>query len=204
MRLFQTQAESASTLMRWRWTVWCSCIIGVSTWLAPQANADFLGPYSLGNFTLLNQNADGTAVTMDGGLSVILTGGNTGSGLQGSTDLFITAAATGTVHFQYSYFSLDDPSFDAAGYLIDGLFTQLTDTSGDSGVTDFPIVAGHSFGFRVATLDNIGEPGVLTISDFSAPDPHSGGTPAPEPGAWPLVLVLSAAFALWRRKEAIR
>src|SRR5262252_4296042 len=117
MRLFQTQAESASTFMRWRWTVWCLCIIGVSSGLAPQANAAFVGAYALGNFTLLNQNADGTAVTMDGGLSVVLTGGNNGSGLQGYADLFITAAGTGTVQFQYSYFSLDDPSFDAAGYL---------------------------------------------------------------------------------------
>src|SRR5262249_24335133 len=94
-------------------------------------------------------------------------------------------------HFQYSYFSLDIAPFDTAGYLVDGLFSPLTQNSGDSGSVSFAIAAGHTFGFRVATLDNLGEPGILTVSGFSAP---SGPTNAvPEPGNW---LVAGAALAL--------
>ena len=60
----------------------CSLVLAAIGFLAPSAHAGFVGPYSLGNFTLLNTNADGSASTLDGGLSVNLTGGNNGSGLE--------------------------------------------------------------------------------------------------------------------------
>jgi hypothetical protein len=192
--------------MRWRWTVWCWGLIGGLSALAPEANASFIGTYALNNFTLFNQNADGSAATFDGGLSAVLTGGNTGSGVAGFTDLFITAPVSGMVHFQFSYLSLDTPTWDDAGYLIDGVYTQLADTDGDFGTADFPISAGQSFGFRVNTLDNEGEPGILTVSDFNAPEPSSGGgsvgtPPAPEPATWPVLLVVLSAAAFRLRKE---
>jgi hypothetical protein len=177
----------------------CACwLLAAGALLVPQAQAAFVTPYALSNFVLTNTNADGTAVTNDGGVSVILTGGNNGSGLNGTTDLTVAAAASGTVHFQFSYFSFDLPGFDAAGYLLDGVFTQLTDTSGDTGTVNFAVLAGHQFGFRIATLDNEGEPGVLTISAFSAP----GGTaPVPEPAGWTLgaAAVLVFGIHVWLR-----
>jgi hypothetical protein len=105
-------------------------------------------------------------VTNDGGLSVVLTGGNNGSGLSGTTSLTITAPASGLVHFQFSYFTLDIPGFDSAGFLLDGVYTQLAALSGDTGTGNFAVAAGHTFGFRVETSDNQGEPGVFTISDL--------------------------------------
>jgi len=177
----------------------CCWLIAAGSFLAPQARAGFIQAYDLANFTLTNQNADGAAVTPDGGSSVVFTGGNNGSGLSGSTDLTIAAAISGLVSFQYSYLSLDTPGFDTAGFLVNGLFTQLTDTSGDSGKTAFSIAAGQRFGFRMTTFDNQGEPGILTISNFSAP---SSAAAAPEPATWLLALAAFAAFAARRALRA--
>jgi hypothetical protein len=158
-----------------------------------------VGPYALGNFSLVNVNADGTAVTNDGGLSVIIIGGNNGSGLAGTTDLTIAAAASGAVQFQFSYSSADDPTFDEAGYLLDGVYTRLAGGFGDpaTGTANFAVLAGHIFGFRVATFDNQFEPGVFTISDFTAPAATSG---VPEPATWTLGFAAIAAFGFVRRR----
>jgi hypothetical protein len=140
---------------------------------------------------LTNTNADGTAVTPDGGLSILLTGGNNGSGFPGTTDLTMIAARAGVIQFDYSYASLDPAPFDFSGYLLGSIFTQLTDTDGVSGSATFNVAAGELFGFRVGTTDNIGEPGILTISNFSAPVSE---TAAPEPGSF--LLLLAGAIAV--------
>src|SRR5262249_20197159 len=120
-------------------------------------------PYALNAFALFNNNADGSAISPDGGLSVILTGGNNGSGLTGTTDLVTTANASGVIAFSYMYSSLDTPGFDWAGYLIGNLFTQLADTDGQAGTASFTVSTGDIFGFRVETFDNTQEPGVFAI-----------------------------------------
>jgi hypothetical protein len=202
MNLFQTQAQTASTVIpgRRRAHTYCHLLAAIAL-LAPAAHASFIGTYALANFNLQNQNADGDVMTPDAGLSIVLTGGNNGSGLPGTTDLFITAAASGLVQFDYQYFSMDFPPFDSAGFLLNGAFTELAGTSGDSGSASFSVLAGQTFGFRIATLDNEGEPGILTVSDFAAPL-GDGSAPVPEPGGWPLGVLLTAALAVWRLKEA--
>src|ERR1035437_2143312 len=162
--------------------------------LEPQAKAASI-PYPLSFFLLTNSNADGTAVSPDGGISVILTGGNNGSGLSGTTDLLAIATGLGSIQFQYTYFSLDAPTFDRAGYLIGDQFTPLADTTGQFGTALFLVVGGDSFGFRVATDDNPGEPGVFTISDFSVASPA-----VPEPATLPLVLAAATAMAVGIRR----
>jgi hypothetical protein len=148
-------------------------------------------PYPLSFFVLTNSNADGAAVSPDGGISVILTGGNNGSGLSGTTDLVAVATAAALIHFQYSYSSLDDPMFDRAGYLIGDQFTPVADTDQQSGTASFLVIDGDIFGFRVATDDNTQEPGVFTISDFSV-----DSTTAPEPSSMPLMFVGIMAMAV--------
>ena len=161
--------------------------------LVPQAKAASI-PYPLSDFVLTNLNADGTAVSPDGGISVILTGGNNGSGLSGTTDLLAIATGPGSIEFQYTYFSVDQPTFDQAGYLIGDQFTPLADTTGQFGSALFLVMGGDIFGFRVATDDNTGEPGVFTISDFSV-----ASTAVPEPATLPLVLAAMAMAAGIRR-----
>ncbi len=168
-----------------------------------KANAAFVSPYALNNFMLINTNADGTAVTPDGGLSIVLTGGNNGSGMPGTTDLVTTAQAAGLVQFKYSYFSLDIAHQDFAGYFLGNAFTQIADVSGQMGTVSFMVPLGQTFGFRVGTADNQFEPGVLTLSSFSGPGASTG---VPEPGGAQLLLLAGAATAAccWRRRQALR
>lgn len=176
--------------------------LGLGFALTPAAKAGFIGDYALSQFTLANTNADGFAVSQNGGSSILLTGGNNGSDQPGTTDLITAAAGAGTVQFQYSYSALDFPGFDFAGYLLGGAFTQLADTDGQSGTTMFTVSPGQPFGFRVGTLDNTGEPGMLTISNFSAP---SGTGAVPEPGTGTtMLLAAAAAIAVQRRLSGTR
>ena len=198
-------------------TVRVSCVLACMLSLALPARASFIGLYSLANFTLINSDltggtsgTNGFAISPDGGLSVMLTGGNSGSGLAGTTDLIINAAAAGLVQFQYSYASADSPGFDFSGYLLAGNFFPLSDSNGICnaascpGMAHFAVSVGQSFGFRLGTMDNQGEPGILSISSFSAP---GNDTPLPEPGNGVAMVVLFAAAAaakLWRLKRGRR
>lgn len=175
----------------------CAVVFGLA--LAPRADAAFVGDYSLGRFALFNNNADGSFATPDAGATLVLTGGNTGSGLPGTTDLLTTATGSGLVSFQYSYAALDFPGFDYAGYLLGNNFFQLADTNGQSGMASFGVTAGNSFGFRVGTLDNTGERGVFTVTNFSAPS--GNGAAVPEPGTAGLLLLGGAAVAVARSRR---
>ncbi len=149
-----------------------------------EGQAAFIGGYAPGNFTLTNIEADGVATLQQDG-SLLVIGGNSGSGNPGTTDFLIAALETGVVTFNFYYSAQDFPGFDFAGYILGNSFVQLADTVGSSGFVSFSVAGGQTFGFRVATLDNTGEPGQLTISDFNAP---GGGTAIPEPGTWTSIL----------------
>ncbi|MDQ6662955.1 MAG: hypothetical protein M3Z23_01010 [Acidobacteriota bacterium] len=159
--------------------------------------------YSFNNFTLSNVATcggdvpNGSALTPDNGNSIVLTGSNSGSGCAATTTLMATAAAAGTVQFSYSYSSLDTPGADFAGYLRNSVFTQLADTNGQSGTVMFPVSSGQTFGFEAGTQDNTGEPGVLTVTNFSGP---LGATAVPEPGTGILGLTGALAMALAGKK----
>jgi hypothetical protein len=161
--------------------------------LTPEAHAGSITAFSL-QFTLTNTNADGSVQVSGDGLSVALTGGNNGSGLPGTTDFLTSALADGVVNFAFSYASLDTPTFDFAGYLLGSTFVQLADTDGEFGNATFPVTLGESFGFRVGTVDNEGEPGILTVSNFSAP----GSAAIPEPGTLPLAILGTAAILAFK------
>lgn len=157
-----------------------------------QVSAGIIEDYPLGDFTLINTNADGLGLS--GTSTLILIGPNNGTGLPGTTDLVTTAKTTGTIDFNYSYSTLDiwspgdpDAPFDYAGYLIGSTFHQLADNDGQSGTASFAVTAGQTFGFRVASIDNSGEPGILTIMNA----PNTSGVP--EPGTWSLLLLGGAA-----------
>lgn len=171
--------------------------------LASHANAGFIGPYALGNFTLINTPTcggdilNGSATTPDNGNTVVLTGSNSGSGCAGTTDLLTTAQGAGTVQFNYSYSSLDAPGADFAGYLRGSMFTQLADTNGQSGAVSFQVSSGQSFGFRVGTTDNTGEPGVLAVSNFSAPGTVSA---VPEPGTIGFAFAGVLTVLIWKQR----
>jgi hypothetical protein len=149
----------------------------------------------LTEFTVKNTTADGFVQIAVDGLSFVLTGGNTGSGTAGTTDFTTIAATAATIMFQYSYSAFDTPGFDSAGYIVGTARVQLADTDGEAGAASFSPAAGQTYGWYVATQDNTGEPGVLTVT-FTPTQ-----TTVPEPCG--LVLGLSGAttFVLtWRRR----
>lgn len=160
-----------------------------------QAKASSITAFSL-QFTLTNNSADGSVMVSSDGLTVTLTGGNNGSGLPGTTDFLTTALAAGTVSFDFSYSSLDDPGFDFAGYVLGANFVPLADTDGEFGSVMFPVNLGDTFGFEVDTQDNTGEPGILTVTNFTGP----GASSVPEPGTFPLAIVGSLAVVVLRWK----
>ena len=159
-----------------------------SVTLAPEAKAGFIETYSLSSFTLVNSPTsiltNGSAVMQ--GQTLVVTGGNSGTGEPGTTQLTTTAVAAGQIAFDYAYFTLDARNEDSAGYLINGLFIPLASSSGPSGEVQFTVAQGESFGFEVTTVDNQGEPGILTISDAGS---ANGNSATPEPGTGPVVLL---------------
>lgn len=169
--------------------------------VAKPVRAGFVGSYAIGNFTLTNIAADGSAFSPDAGSTLVLTGGNTGSGIPGITSFFVNAVALGLVSFDYSYQSEDNPTFDRAGYLLAGIFTVLADTNGQSGSATFSVSTGQQFGFFVETDDNQFGPGILTVTNFAAPDRVT----IPEPSSFLLLLLPAAVLAiheLRRRRTA--
>src|ERR1019366_1957294 len=81
-----------------------------------------------GNFSFINDNADGSLSIASDGQSFVLTGGNNGSGLAGTTELSITAISTSLTKFDWSYSSLDLAGLDSAGYILGANRVQLADT----------------------------------------------------------------------------
>ena len=166
---------------------------------ACRVEAAFIGPYAPGNFNLINTNADGFAtLNLDG--TLLITGGNTGSGVSGTTDFLVSAAGNGLVTFNFSYQTQDDVLAEVVGYMVGSTFTQLADRNGTAGAVSFAVASGQSFGFRIRTEDNLGEPGYLTISSFDAPL-GSGGAAVPESSTWlPVAGGLTFLWSVARRK----
>lgn len=142
----------------------------------------FQDAYDPINWTFANSNADGFVNTSGAPASISLTGGNNGSVKSGTTDYTTTAAAAGTVTFDWNYSTVDGPLLDRFGYLLNGSFTQVTNNGGDvdqNGTSTFNVLAGDSFGFRIFTTDNTGGRASVTISNFSAPAPVPASVPEP-------------------------
>ncbi len=199
------------------------CALAFCLGFAPQMKADFTGYYSLSNFTITDTDGapgfpNGSAVTPDGGMSIILTGGDDGHDTDGIIDLTINAQVTGLVQFNWAYSSTDASSYidpnnppsyppgcgagflyscDQAGYLVGNTFTFLADDQHQgTGLVTFNVNAGQSFGFQVETFDNTGGPGVLTLSNFSEMDP------TPEPNTLILLLALMTGLLAMRHWKA--
>jgi hypothetical protein len=175
-------------------------LIALLSMAAAPARAAFTGPYALDNFSLFNTNADGSVSSPDGVSNLILTGGNNGSGLPGSTYFLIFAAAPSWVSFQFEQTTDDDPTIpelDTGGYLIGPKFTALA-TVPASGDARFFVEGGQGFGFGMLTDDNWGGAATLTITEFDV-------QPVPEPGTGIAVLggVLAICYGARRRRSPL-
>lgn len=184
--------------------------------VAPQAKADFSGYYAISNFnTVQSTFANGfICVTAIPGVcpaatnsTVYFVGPNDGTGVAGETDFTILPQISGLLQFSWAYTTLNlDPTDNNAGYIANGAFNLLTPTNGAFVSVSVSVVASQPIGFAIQTGDNTGEPGILTVSNFSGP--LSSSSSAPEPGSLTLALFgIGAAFAargLWRLRSLRR
>jgi len=206
-RSFKATTTKQFIVKRLSITLLCGALLFAG---AGEAKAEFVGYYSVvscasqpgsgtvacGNFALTNSGGllPNGYVTSPDSTALTLTGTNDGSDLQGSTTLTIASNSSGTFQFNWAFTTLDTPGFESAGYLLNGLLFQVADTNGESGSVMVPVLAGQVIGFEVASLDDTGSPGNLTITQFSAPT-------VPEPGSLLLLLAgVAGAITIRRRK----
>jgi hypothetical protein len=175
--------------LKWPVITWVM-LLGVA--FSAGAKANLISP-PLNQFMLTNTSADGSINIASDGLSFVLTGGNSGSGLPGTTDFTVAAQNAGAVEFFYSYASNDLPGFDIAGYLLGSTRVPLADTNGESGLGSFSAGAGQTYGWYVRTLDNTGEPGILTVTFTPST------STVPEPAGSTFALAGIAALAVNQR-----
>lgn len=143
----------------------------------------FSGSYAPSNWTLTNDNADGSVNITNAPNSITVTGSDLGNEDFGSTSYTVTAAGSGTVTFNWSYFTADPDSafYDPLFRILNGTKTTLFTSTAPSGLksgsgTDsFTIATGDVFGFGIDTVDNVAGRATTTFSNFSAPD----ATPVP-------------------------
>ncbi len=144
------------------------------------AQAAFINPYGVSNWTLTNTNADGFVDTSSAPNQITLSGGNKGilSGI-GRTDYTTTAIGSGQVSFSWNYSTQDFfSSLDPFRFVLNNTVTNIFPNNilnafqkSGSGTFTTTVAQGDVFGFRVAT-GNGGGRGSVTISNFNAPVPE--------------------------------
>ena len=157
----------------------------------------FTGDYAPSNWNLTNSNADGSVNISNAPNSITLTGGNNGSDSFGITTYSITNTNPLPVNisFTWSYITQDIPLFDWFDVNQNGSYTTIANSAADGTYTTL-IPNGNTFGFSIATNENLVGRGSVTISDFSA-------TPVPfESNAAPAgMAIVFGAFMLRRRLQ---
>jgi hypothetical protein len=158
------------------------------------AQAAFIGDFAVGNWTAYisggNFASDGSVDTSGAPDSVVLTGNDDDEGEQ-TVDFTIIAPSDGIISFDWSYEARDEfgPENDPFGYLLNGVFYQLTDDFGDyfqSGSDSIFVQFGDEFGFSQRTFEGWDGPGVATVSNFNF-KPRTTTATVPEP-ATPVLL----------------
>ncbi len=137
---------------------------------------DMLGPADVGGSGNLSSQV------------MSLTSGNIGQ--RGITGYFATASFTGTVSVDWAFESVDDPQYDAVGFVRNNQFLVVGNAGGTSGLLTFNVTAGETFGLAVMTSDGTFGAGTATFTNFSY---------VPAPGA---IAVLGLAGVAGRRRRA--
>ncbi len=125
--------------------------------------------------------------------NVITISSDNGSGAEGWTDLIVNVTSNVTVSFDWSYTTMDGPTWDQFGYIINGVYTELTNPAGannQTGNASVPLTAGQVFGFRARSSDGLFGPATITVSNFMP-----GFTGQFDPSNWTEVLTNSDGSA---------
>ena len=166
------------------------------------ASADFAGPYDVANWTLTLTNSDGGVDTTTAPASITLTGPDNNTGDPGSTDFTIASAGTGTWSFDWEYTSEDTNGFDNAGWLLNGVYTEVADNASQgTGSESIAVVLGDIIGFRVRSVDNTLGAGFFTISNFEAPVDVIPPPGVPLPSTLSLLALGAAGLGIARQRR---
>lgn len=143
------------------------------------AKAAFIGYYSPSNWTFTQPPNGVGSVDSSGAPNSIVLEGSQGTIAPGNVDFTITVPESGTWSFDWSYDSQDIVNStinDNGGYLLNNTFTRLALNSDVvsgpvSGFISLSVSQGDTIGYRVSTSAGNSFPGLLTVSNFSAPAP---------------------------------
>jgi hypothetical protein len=157
-----------------------TAILSLTVSSISKADSLFNGAYGVSNWTTTLTNSDGGVDTSMAPASVTLTGGDNQSGEFGETLFSIVAPTSTTLVFSWMYSSLDfGAQFDPAGYIINGMQTQLSPSwslpqVGATGVSTVDLNIGDIFGFYVDTSDNLSGSASLQVTGpevIATPEP---------------------------------
>jgi len=158
---------------------------------------DFTDGYDVSNWT---QSLNGGTIDLSGApFSIMEISSNSGVG-SSNTDFTITALGNGLVGFDWLYNTadIDGSSFDPFGWLLNGVFTQLTTDNlftTQTGTASFTVASGDVFGFRANAVDSDFGSATTTISNFSAP------SAIPEPASIALLGLGLAGLGFSRKRK---
>lgn len=141
---------------------------------------DFTGYYAPGNWTLVTGEGDGYVDASGAPGRLWIYGSDNGNHevpvpLPAYTDYLITAPGTGLVEVSLLYrsFDTDGPEWDPAGYVVNGVRTQLSDDAGDVSQgafrVSFAVNEGDTFGFYVYSLDGLWGRGAAGVGPIPEP-----------------------------------
>jgi hypothetical protein len=129
----------------------------------------FTGYYATAEWTTNLDGGNGTAgVTTPISLQIF---GNNNNVVDSQTSFTTTAVVTGTYSFTWTWTTLDSPAFDPAFFILDGIQTNLTNSSGPSQTGTFSVTinAGSVFGFGIDATDGCCGAGNVIITNFTWP-----------------------------------
>ena len=150
--------------------------------------AGFSGDFAPANWTVTQNNSNGSVSTINAPTSITITGPNNGSNLSGFTKYTIAAPSNGTVTFSWVYSTNDGAAYDYPQFYINGTPSMLSSYKNDgaqnqNGTGSYVLTAGSLFGFAVYSTDNVFGAATTTFSSFifspTAGGVSSNGSPPP-------------------------